>query len=192
MPPRCRRHKKTLEMIERIAQRCSCRATQVQRQAHSLQQEMKKVMRGFGRQCRGQGHVFVTLVRHTEPQLLDLGKPLIALEQQAQQLLTQATALRDSARTRLAEAFNAALRNHAPLRAQSTQLTHGKTLRHCQRINAYALTRAPLLKGTSNCPAPFGRKPGIASEPATGFLFASRVPEGHPHDASDVLPLLDK
>ena len=30
------------------------------------------------------------------------------------------------------------------------------------------------------------------SEPATGFIFANRVPEGNPCDASDVLPLLDK
>ena len=179
-------------MIARIAQRCSRRATQLQRQAHSLQQEIKKVMRGFGRQCRGQGHVFVKLVRHTEQQLLELGKPIIALEQQAQQLLTQATVLSDSTRARLAEAFNAAMSSHTHIRQQSTQLTHGKKLRHCKRINAYDLTLAPILKGKSNCPAPFGRKPGIASEPATGFLFANRVPEGNPNDASSVLPLLDK
>jgi hypothetical protein len=30
-------------------------------------------MRGFGRSCRGQGHVFMKLVRHTERQLLALG-----------------------------------------------------------------------------------------------------------------------
>src|SRR5205809_757444 len=41
-------------------------------------------------------------------------------------------------------------------------------------------------------PAQFGRKPGLVSEPATGFIFANRVPEGNPCDASDVLPLLDK
>jgi hypothetical protein len=176
-------------MIERIAQRCSRRATQLQSQAHSLQQEIKKVMRGFGRQCRGQGHVFVKLVRQTEQQLLELGKPIIALEQQAQQLLRQATVLSDSTRERLAEAFNAAMSSHTHIRQQSTQLTHGKKLRHCKLINAYDLTLAPILKGKSNCPAQFGRKPGIASEPATGFIFANRVPEGNPNDASYVLPL---
>jgi Transposase DDE domain len=179
-------------MIERIAQRCSRRATQLQSQAHSLQQEMKKVMRGFGRQCRGHGHVFVKLVRQTEQQLLELGKPIIALEQQAQQLLTQATALSDSTRERLADAFNAALSNHTHIRKQSTQLTQGKKLRHCKLINAYDLTLAPILKGKSNCPAQFGRKPGIASEPATGFIFANRVPAGNPNDTSYVVPLLDK
>jgi len=114
------------------------------------------------------------LVRHTEPQLLELGKPIIPLAQQAQQLLTPATALSDSTRARLADAFNAAISNHTHIRKPST--------------NAYDLTLAPLLKGKSNCPTQFGRKPGIASEPATGFIFANRVPEGNPNDASSVLP----
>ena len=149
-------------------------------------------MRCFGRQCRGHGHVFVKLVRHTEQQLLELGKPITALAQQTQQLLAQATALNSVTRARLAEVFNAAMHSHTHIRAQSTQLTHGKKLRHCQLVNAYDLSIAPILKGKSNCPAPFGRKPGIVSEPATGFIFANRVPAGNPNDASYVLPLLDK
>jgi len=149
-------------------------------------------MRCFGRQCRGQGHVFVKLVRHTEQKLLALGEPLTALGQPAQQLLDQTTALSDSTRARLADAFNTAMSSHTHIRKQSTQLTQGKKLRHCTLVNAYDLTIAPILKGKSNCPAQFGRKPGIASEPATGFIFANRVPEGHPNDASSVLPLLDK
>jgi hypothetical protein len=179
-------------MIARIAQRCSRRTTQVQRQAHSLQQEITKVMRGFGRQCRRHGHVFVKLVRHTEQQLLELGQPITALGQQAQQLLTQATALSDATRKHLAETFNVAMPSHTHIRKQSTQLTQGKKLRHCKLVNAYDLTIAPILTGKSNCPAQFGRKPGIASEPATGFIFATRVPEGNPNDASYVFPLLDK
>jgi hypothetical protein len=149
-------------------------------------------MRCFGRQCRGQGHVFVKLVRQTEQKLLELGEPITALGQQAQQLLAQATALSDSTRERFAEAFNAAMRSHAHIRQQSTRLIHGKKLRHCKLVNAYDPTIAPILKGKSNCPAQFGRKPGIVSDPATGFLFASRVPEGNPSDPSYVLPLLDK
>ena len=54
---------------------------------------------GFWRQCRGQGHVFVTLVRHTERKLLALGQPIQALGQQAQQLLAQATDLQDTQRS---------------------------------------------------------------------------------------------
>jgi hypothetical protein len=36
-------------------------------------------MRGFGRRCRGQGKVFVTGVRQTEQQLLELGDTLDTL-----------------------------------------------------------------------------------------------------------------
>ena len=149
-------------------------------------------MRGFGRQCRGQGKVFVKLVRHTEQKLLEIGEPIAALGRQAQQLLAQATALSDSQRQRVAEACHAALSRHADIRKQSERLTHGQKLHHCKLVNAYDLTIAPILKGKSNCPAQFGRKPGIASDPATGFIFANRVPVGNPSDPSYVLPLLDK
>jgi hypothetical protein len=149
-------------------------------------------MRCFGRQCRGQGQVFVKLVRHTEQKLLQLGEPITALGQQAQHLLEQATTLSDAQRTRVSEAFHAALSSHAHIRKQSTRLTQGQKLPHCKLVNAYDLTIAPILKGKSNCPAQFGRKPGIASDPATGFIFANRVPEGNPSDPSYVLPLLAK
>jgi len=59
-------------------------------------------------------------------------------------------------------------------------------------VKAYDPTIAPIIKGKSNCPAQFGRKTGMVSEPATGFIFAHRVPEGNPRDPSYVLPLLDK
>src|SRR5712692_2237105 len=126
MPPRCRRHKKTLELMARLPQRCGSQATKLTPQAQPLHQERTKVLRGCGRQCRGQGHVFVKLVRHTEHQLLELGKPITALGHQAQQLLAQATALSDSTRQRLADAFSTAMSSHAHIRKQSTQLTQGK------------------------------------------------------------------
>ena len=129
-------------------------------------------MRCFGRQCRGQGQVLVKLVRQTEQKLLQLGEPITALGQQAQQCLDQATTLNDTQRQRITETFNAALSRHAHIRKQSTRLTLGHKLRHCKLVNAYDLTIAPILKGKSNCPAQFGRKPGIASDPATGFIFA--------------------
>ncbi len=149
-------------------------------------------MRCFGRQCRGQGQVFVKLVRHTEHKLLQLGEPITALGQQAQHLLSQATTLSEAQRQRLTEAFTEALSNHAHIRKQSTRLTHGQKLQHCKLVNAYDLTIAPILKGKSNCPVQFGRKPGIASDPATGFIFANRVPVGNPSDAGYVVPLVDK
>ena len=149
-------------------------------------------MRSFGRQCRGRGRVFVKLVRQTERQLLDLGQPIPTLGQQAQQLLEQTEALSDAQRERLTQELSAALGAHQQIRKQSQRLTQGKQLPHCKIVNAYDPTIAPILKGKSNCPAQFGRKPGIASEPATGFIFATRVPAGNPHDASYVVPLLDK
>jgi hypothetical protein len=149
-------------------------------------------MRGFGRQCRGQGQVLVHLVRHTEQKLLQLGAPITALGQQAQQLLAQTTTLSDAQRQRVTEMFNAALSRYAHIRKQSVRLTQGQKLRHCKLVNAYDLTIAPIVKGKSNCPAQFGRKPGIASDPATGFIFANRVPAGNPSDPSYVVPLVDK
>jgi len=178
--------------MARLPQRCRRRATQRKSQAHRLQPARTQVMRGFGRPCRGPGHVFVTLVRHTAPPLLELGTPITALGPPAPPLLGQATALSDSTRARLAEAFHAALSSPPPLRTPSPQLTHGKKLRHGPRVPADELTRAPLLKGTSPCPAPGGRTPGSASEPATGLLWATRGPAGKPNDASAGLPWLDQ
>jgi len=149
-------------------------------------------MHRFGRQCRGQGKVFVQLVRHTEQQLLALGTPIVALTQQVQQLLEQATHLSASKRERFASELSAALEAHQHIRKQSQRLTQGKKLHHCKIVNAYDPTIAPIMKGKSNCPTQFGRKTGILSEPTTGFIFANRVPEGNPSDPSYVLPLLDK
>jgi Transposase DDE domain len=149
-------------------------------------------MRCFGRQCRGQGRIFVTLVRHTERQLLALGQPIHALGQQAWQLLEQANDVNASQRQGLTRQLTAAMGAHAHIRQQSGRLTQSKKLRHCKIVNAYDPTIAPIIKGKSNCPAQFGRKPGIASEPATGFIFANQVPQGNPSDPSYVLPLLDK
>ena len=192
MPPHCPRHKKTLALINGIAQRCCRRAPNLRPQAHSLQPERKKVLRRFGRQCRGQGRVFVQLVRQTERQLLALGQPIHALGQQAQQLLAPANALNEAQRERLAAEFTAAIGAHEHIRTPSGRLTQGKKLTHWQIVKAYDPTMAPIIKGKSHGPAQCGRKPGLVSDPATGFLFANRVPEGHPSDPSSVLPWLDK
>ncbi len=81
---------------------------------------------------------------------------------------------------------------HRHITTQSQRLTQGKKLAQCKIVNAYDPTIAPILKGKSNCPAQFGRKTGIVSEPASGFIFANRVPAGNPSDPSYVLPMLDK
>ena len=80
-------------------------------------------MRGFGRQCRGQGRVLVHVVRQTEQQLLHLGAPILTLGQQAQHRLDQVTTLSDTQRQRLTETFQAAVSRHAHIRKQSTRLT---------------------------------------------------------------------
>ena len=149
-------------------------------------------MRGFGRQCRGQGKVFVNLVRQTERHLLELGHPIEAWTEQARTYLHQDRTRSQAQRERLLRELAASCDAHRHITKQSQRLTQGKQLAHCKIVNAYDPTIAPIVKGKSNCPAQFGRKTGILSEPACGFIFAHQVPAGNPSDPSYVLPLLDK
>jgi len=149
-------------------------------------------MRCFGRQCRGQGKVFVGLVRQTEQQLLERGSPIATLAQAAQQCLQSATHVAEHQRERLRRQLQAALAAYHDISHQSRRLTQGKRLSQCKIVNAYDSTIAPILKGKSNCPAQFGRKPGIISEPTAGFIFATHLPHGNPSDASYMVPLVDK
>ena len=58
-------------------------------------------MRRFGRQCRGQGKVFVRLVRQTETQLLTTGEPVaVALAHTAQAQVQSAAELTADQRAR--------------------------------------------------------------------------------------------
>jgi hypothetical protein len=145
-------------------------------------------MRSFGRQCRGQGKVFVTLVRQTEKQLLELGGSIATWAQEAQDLLSQAPQLDEARRGRLLRDLATARDAHRHIVKQSQRLPQGKQLPQYKIVNAYDPTIAPLIKGKSNCPAQFGRKAGILSEPASGFIFAYRVPQGNPSDPSQTPP----
>ena len=149
-------------------------------------------MRSFGRQCRGQGKVFVKLVRQTERHLLDLDDSIETWTQHATDLLRQDPHLSEARRQRLLRDLEAASEAHRQIVKPSQRLTQGKKLSQFKIVNAYDPTIAPIMKGKSNCPAQLGRKTGILSEPAGGFIFANRVPQGNPNDPSDVLPLLDK
>jgi hypothetical protein len=149
-------------------------------------------MRGFGRQCRGQGKVFVTLVCQTETQLLATGHQVVGLAQAAQAYVQSAAQLAVDQRARLDTQLTVALAAHQQIATQSRRLTNGKPLTQCKIVNAYDPTIAPICKGKSNCPTQFGRKPGIIAEPASGFIFAFQLPVGNPSDASYVLPLVDK
>jgi hypothetical protein len=148
-------------------------------------------MRRFGRQCRGQGKVFVSLVRQTETLLLTTGQAVAQLAQTAQAHL-QSAALTEEQRSRWDTTLTMAMVTHQQVVTQSHHLTHGKALTRCKIVNAYDPTIAPICKGKSNCPTQFGRKPGILAEPATGFIFALHLPVGNPSDVSYVLPLVDK
>jgi hypothetical protein len=148
-------------------------------------------MRRFGRQCRGMGKVFVTLVRQTETQLLEMGQPVLTLARAAQEYLHGATQLSADQRARLDTQLMTVLQAHHRIEHQSRRLTQGKSLPHCKIVNAYDPTIAPICKGKSNCPAQFGRKPGIIAEPAAGFIFGLHLPVGNPSDASYVQPLID-
>jgi hypothetical protein len=161
-------------------------------QAQELSEALKKVMRRFGRQCRGQGKIFVKLVRETERHLLELGAPIATWSTHTRELLHQDYVRSPTQRARLLRDLEATSAAHRRITKQSQRLTQGKKLPHCKIVNAYDPTIAPILKGKSNCPAQFGRKTGIMSEPASGFIFANRVPPGNPSDPSYVLPLLDK
>src|SRR5262249_11145672 len=136
--------------------------------------------------------VFVSLVRQTETHLLTRGAAVVALAQTAHAQLHSAPELTEEQRARWDVTLTLALLAHQQIVTQSRRLTHGKPLTHCKIVNAYDPTIAPICKGKSNCPTQFGRKPGIIGEPATGFVFAARLPVGNPSDVSYVLPLVEQ
>jgi hypothetical protein len=148
-------------------------------------------MRRFGRQCRGMGKVFVTLVRQTERPLLEMGEPVLTLARAAQECLHGAPQLSDEQQARLDTQLTVALEAHHRIAHQSRRLTQGKALPHGKIVNAYDPTIAPIGKGKSNCPAQFGRKPGMIAEPAAGFIFGLHLPAGNPGDTRYVEPLVD-
>ena len=170
---------------------CTTEGIALQTQAQQLQADLAKLMRGFGRQCRGVGQVFVTLVRQTERHLLEMGEPVLPLAQAARAHLYDVSQLSGDQRARLDTQLATALEAHQRIASQSRRLTRGQALRHCKIVNAYDPTIAPMCKGKSNCPTQFGRKPGIIAEPAAGFIFALHLPVGNPSDASYVEPLVD-
>jgi hypothetical protein len=181
-----------LHLIEQISAQCALPATRLKHPAQDLHQTLRKVMRGLGRQCRGQGQVFVTLVRQTAQHLWDLGGALATWSHEAKALLHQDTHLCEAQRQRLVRDLEAASDAHRQSVKQSQRLTQGKKLGQCKIVKAYDPTIAPILKGKSHCPAQCGRTIGLRSEPASGCIFAHRVPKGNPSDPSSVLPRLDK
>lgn len=161
-------------------------------QAQQLPHDLPKVLRRFGRQCRGMGKMCVTRVRQTERPLRTRGDQVRPLAQAAHAYVHGAPQLSEAHRARLDDQRTAALEAHQRIAQQSRRLTQGKTLPHGTIVNAYDATIAPICQGKSHCPAQVGRQPGMITEPAAGFIFGLQLPVGNPSDASSVQPLLDK
>ena len=163
----------------------------LQQDAHQLHRQLQGVMRTFGRTCRGQQRVYVSLVRQTEKQLLAVGHLVGPMALKAMLDLYEDTTLSDQQQARFQQHLRQATQHYECIERQSRRLTQGKKLDHAKIVNAYDRTIAPILKGKSNCPAQFGKKPGLAAEMATGFIFGLHLPEGNPEDPAYMLPLLD-
>jgi hypothetical protein len=160
-------------------------------QAQALEHDLQKLMRRFGRQCRGLGNVFVTLVRQTETPWLALGEQVLPLARATQQRLQGATALSEEQRACLDTQITPAIEAHHRMAPQSRRLTQGKAWSHGKIVNAYDPTMAPICQGKRHCPAQFGRTPGMRAEPAAGCIVGRQVPVGNPSDASSVQPVID-
>jgi hypothetical protein len=165
--------------------------TDLQAQGGGLQHDLQRMMRRFGRQCRGQGQVLVKLVRQTEQHRLEAGRQLLPLVHAAGTDWYEAKHLPAAPRERLATKLQVALAAHQRMAKQSRRLTHGKPLPHGNIGNAYEGTMAPICNGKRNCPAQFGRKPGLIAEMASGCIVAFQLPVGNPHDRSYVRPWRD-
>jgi hypothetical protein len=120
-----------------------------------------------------------------------MGEPVLTLARAAQECLHGAPQLSEDQQARLDTQLTVALEAHRRIAHQSRRLTQGKALPHCKIVNAYDPTIAPICKGKSNCPAQFGRKPGIIAEPAAGFIFGLHLPVGNPGDTRYAEPLVD-
>jgi hypothetical protein len=116
---------------------CATQGTALEVQAQQLQRDLEQMMRRFGRQCRGIGKVFVTLVRQTERQLLQMGAQVLPLARAAQEYLHSATRLLLRRQVRRTTQLTAALEAHHRIAHQSRRLTQGKALAHCKIVNAY-------------------------------------------------------
>ena len=149
-------------------------------------------MRTFGRACRGARKVFLKVVRQTERELLEVGRDVGPLCLSAMLHLSEADRLTQTKREYLHEKLRCAAANYEPIQAQSRRLVNGKKLPHAKIVNAYDTSTTAIVKGKSNCPAQFGKKPGIIAEMATGLIYGLHLPQGNPDDASYMMPLLDK
>lgn len=166
--------------------------TQLKQEAHPLHGQLQGVMRTFGRTCRGQRKVYLNLVRQTEKQLLSVGQLVGPMALKAMLDLYEDSTVPEVKKDRLQRQLQQATGHYECIERQSRRLTQGKKLAQAKIVNAYDPTIAPILKGKSNGPAQFGKKPGRIAEMATGFIFGLHLPQGNPDDASYMMPLIDQ
>jgi hypothetical protein len=157
-----------------------------------VQAALHKVMRAFGRSCRGQGKILLQKVRDTERQLLEVGQMVGPLALKATLDLYADDSLEAAQQERLMASLRQAAQHYDVIEQQSRRLIHGKKLPHAKIVNAYDPAIAPIIKGKSNCPVQFGCKPGIIVEMATGFILGLHLPQGNPDDATYMIPLIDQ
>jgi hypothetical protein len=136
--------------------------------------------------------VLVTLVRPTETPLLARGRQVLLLARAVQPRLHRRPQRSEDQRARLDPQLTAALAAHQRIAHHSRRLTQGKVWPHGTMVHADDPTMAPIGKGQSHGPAPFGRTPGLMAEPAAGFSVALHRPVGHPREARDGEPLVDQ
>ena len=134
-------------------------------------------MHSFGRQCRGQGQVFVKLVRQTERHLLVLGHPIEAWIQQARECLHQDSSRSQAQRERLLQNLEATSDAHRHITKQSQRLTQGKQLAQCKIVNAYDPTIAPSSKARATAPPSLAAKAAFCRSPRPDLSSPAGCPK---------------
>jgi hypothetical protein len=177
--------------MAQITAQGTAQGTALKGQAQTLQHELAKLMRGFGRQCRGQGKVLVSVVRQTETHLLATGDPVVALAQTAQAQVQSAAELTEEQRARWDTTLPLALVPHQQIATHSRRLTHGKPLTCRKLVNAYAPPVPLSAKGRATVLRRLAANLGLWRSPPRASC-SPRSCLGNPSDASYVLPLVAK
>jgi hypothetical protein len=131
-------------------------------------------MRGFGRQCRGQGTIFVKLGRETERPLFARGHPMAAWTAQAREHLHQDSTWSQAQRGRLLRELEATCDAHRHIIKQSQRLTQGKKLAPCKIVNACDPTIAPSSRVRATTPPSLAAKSVSCRSPLPALSLPTR------------------
>jgi hypothetical protein len=128
--------KKVLPVIAQSTDPCRAQGPALKAQAQHLQLDLAKLMRRFGRQGRGRGKVFVSVVRQTETHLRTTGAPGVALAHPAQAQVQSAAELTEDQRARWDTTLTLALVAPQQIAPQSRRLTHRTPLTRGKIVTA--------------------------------------------------------